>query len=220
MALHIAARLHAWWHGLWRSTDAVETELLYERVAAQFARCGIVTEEDRSALAAIIADDAMARLGITPDHSRAEIVYGLVIRLFDYDDLFLLPVIDWRERRTIAEWWALRDALNRQRVLVENFDDNCKTLVDTITALLQPIYASCPALLDQATDSDGITVPTQLLQSIGNPGVVTEAMLVTILGDESAAAALLPHLRQSNGRQRPEAIGAKLPRWHPAVAAL
>jgi hypothetical protein len=122
-------------------------------------------------------------------------VQRLVTHLFDYDDLFLLPTIDWRERRTIALWWELRDSLNRQRTLVEDFDGNCATLVETVTAFLQPIYAACPALLAQGDDSDGITVPTQLLPSIGNLGVVTETMLATILGDEAAAAALLPHLR-------------------------
>jgi hypothetical protein len=196
MALHIAARLHAWWHGLWRSTDAVETQALFERVTALFSQCGIATDEERSALAAIITDDAMARLGLSPDHAQADIVRGLVARLFDYDDLFLLPVIDWRERRTIAAWWELRDALNRQLVLVEDFETNCETLVETVIAVLQPIYSACPALLEQAADRDGITVPTQLLQSIGNLGTVTETMLGTILGDESAAAILLPHLRR------------------------
>jgi hypothetical protein len=205
MALHIAARLHAWWHGLWRSTDAVETEALFERVTALFSQCGIATDEERSALAAIITDDAMARLGISSDHAQAEIVHGLVARLFDYDDLFLLPVIDWRERRTIAAWWELRDALNRQRVLVEDFDDNCETLVETVTSLLQPIYASCPALLEHGADSDGITAPTQLLQSIGNLGAVTETMLTTLLSDESEAAPLLPHLRS---RLKRNLIGA------------
>jgi hypothetical protein len=195
MALHVAARFHAWWHGLWRSTDAVETRLLFERVAAQFSQCGIATDEERSALVMVIADDAMARLGITPDHAQADIVRGLVARLFDYDDLFLLPVIDWRERRTIAAWWELRDALNRQRALVEDFNTNYATLVDTVTAILQPIYTACPSLLEHAADGDSITVPTQLLQSIGNLGVVTETMLATILGDEAAAAMLLPHLR-------------------------
>jgi hypothetical protein len=195
MALHIAARLHAWWHGLWRPTEAVETEALFERVAAQFGQRGITIDEERTALAAIIADDAMVQLGIAPDDAQGDIMRGLVARLFDYDDLFLLPVIDWRERRTIAEWWALRDALNRQRALIEDFETNCATLVDTVIALVQPVYAACPALLDQATDSDGITVPTRLLQSIGNLGGVTETMLATILGDESHAAMLLPHLR-------------------------
>jgi hypothetical protein len=70
MALHIAARLHAWWHRLWRPTEAVETQLLFERVAAQFGQCGVATDEKQSALAAIITDDAMARLRISPTMRR------------------------------------------------------------------------------------------------------------------------------------------------------
>jgi hypothetical protein len=205
MALHLAARLHAWWHGLWRPAEATETELLFERVAAQFAQCGIATSEERSALEAIIAQNAMVQLGIASDHAQAKIVHDLVFRLFEYDGLFLLPVIDWQERRTIAAWWELRDALNRQRVLVEDFESNCETLVETVAAVLQPIYAACPALLEQGDGDDDVTVPTQLLQSIGNLGAVTETMLAIILGDESAAAPLLPHLR---GRLERNLIGA------------
>jgi hypothetical protein len=195
MALHIAASFHAWWHGLWRPTEATETEVLCERVAARFIECGIGTGAGRSNLMAIIADDAMEQLGVRPDHAQADIVQALVTHLFEYDSLFLLPAINWQERRTIAVWWAMRDSLNRQRGLVEDFDANCVTLVETVTAVLKPIYSACPALLEQGTDSDGITVPTQLLQSIGNLGVVTETMLTTLLGDESEAAPLLPHLR-------------------------
>ncbi len=195
MAFHFAARLHAWWHGLWRPTEAADTELLYARVAAQFSACGLDTDKGRTDLVAMIAHDAMEHLNIPPGHAQADIVQQLVSHLFEYDDLFHLPGIDWRERRTIAAWWELRDALIRQRALVEDFEDSCETLVETVIALLQPIYTACPALLEQEDSDDSITVPTQLLQSIGNLGTVTETMLTTIFGDESDAAELLPHLR-------------------------
>jgi hypothetical protein len=195
MALHVAARFHAWWYSLWRPTEALETEALFECVAAQFIECGIGTGAGRSNLMAIIADDAMEQLGVRPGHTQANTVQRLVKHLFEYDGVFLLPVINWQERRTIAVWWELRDILNRQRALVEDFNTNCATMVDTVTAILQPVYYACPALLEQVDCGHSITVPTQLLQSIGNLGAVTETMLTTLLGDESEAAPLLPHLR-------------------------
>ena len=207
MAVHLDARLHAWWHGLWRPAEAAETQLLYARVAATFSACGIDTFEKRAQLVALIADNVRAELGIEPAHAQCDVVHALVAHLFSYDDLFLLSAVDWRESRTIAVWWQLRDSINRQRALVEDFDDTCRTLIETITALVQPIYTACPSLLAPHTDSDGVTVSTQLLQSIGNLGAVTDQMLGVVLGEASDAATLLPHLHNRLERNLVAASG-------------
>lgn len=194
MDVHLSARFHAWWHGLFKPSEAAETQLLYERVTARFALSGIGAGEGRSHLATRIAEYAMQRLNIEPAHPQAAIVQQLVARLFDYDRLFLLPVIDWQERRTIAAYWELRDEFNRQRALVEDFEASCTMLAETAAALMRPILIACPALLEQGMDSNGITVPTSLLQSIGTLGAVTEQMLAVLLADQSEAALLLPRL--------------------------
>ena len=36
-----------------------------------------------------------------------------VNRLLDYERLFLLPDVDWTERRSISEYWAIREELQR-----------------------------------------------------------------------------------------------------------
>jgi hypothetical protein len=192
MALHLAARLHAFWHGLFRPTEAAETELLYQDTQWLFADVGIESEEGRAALVAAIAEDVSERLSIPPHHEQATVAHDLVAALFTFDDLFILPEIDdWRAKRTIAQWWDIRDAVNRQKALVADFEATCALISAVASAIIEPILSACPALLD-TPDCDGISVPTHLLQSVGNVGVVTEAMLAPILDDE--VASILPHL--------------------------
>ena len=193
MAFHLAARLHALWHSLWRPSEAAETELLYWDTQRLFADIGIADEAGHAALVATIAEEVCDRLSIPLHHDQATVAHDLVVALFDFDDLFALPQIDnWQTRRTIAQWWDIRNAVNRQKALVVDFESICAIISAVVTAIMEPILSACPALLDTYA-GDGISVPTQLLQSVGNVGAVTEAMLAPVLGDDEAAA-ILPHL--------------------------
>ena len=106
MPFHLGARLHAWWHGLWRPTEAAETEARYWETARLFAKIGIESDTGRAALIAAIAEEACERLSIPPRHEQATVADHLVTALFDFDGLFVLPRIDdWYTKRTIAQWW-------------------------------------------------------------------------------------------------------------------
>ena len=60
--------------------------------------------------------------------------------------------------------------------------------------MFEPLYSSCPVLLEDSGDSDGITVPTHLLQSIGNLGAVTQSMLGVAFAEELTERGLLIRL--------------------------
>lgn len=193
MTFHLGARLHAWWHGLWRPTEAAETEARYWETAKLFANIGIEAESGRAALVATIAEEVCEQLAIPPHHGQARVAHILVFALFDLDGVFVLPRIDdWYTKRTIAQWWDIRDAVNRQKALVVDFEFACATISAVATAIFEPILSACPALLED-DDREGIRVPTKLLQSLGNVGAVTEAMLAPILADDEVAA-ILPQL--------------------------
>ena len=194
MALDLGARLHAWSHGLFRPTEAAETEAIHARVSSQFAAMGIGTPEGRDRLVEVLTAAVAGRLHIPEGHDQARRVHRFVVALFQYDQLFVLPAIDWTERRTIAQWWELRDHLSRQRELVDQFEGTCETLVTTATAIFAPILDACPALLATNRHDDDITVPTRLIENLGDAGSVTEAMLASILSDQSEAGAILPQL--------------------------
>ena len=181
MPFHLGARLHAWWHGLWRPTEAAETEARYWETERLFADIGIESDTGRAALIATIAEEVCERLSIPPRHEQAMVAHHLVTALFDFDSLFVLPRIDdWYTKRTIAQWWDIRDTVNRQKALAVDFETTCAAISAVATAILEPILSACPALLED-DDRDGIHVPTELLQSLGNVGAVTEAMLAPIL---------------------------------------
>ena len=193
MPFHLGARLHAWWHGLWRPTEAAETEARYWETARLFAKIGIESDTGRAELIAAIAEDACERLSIPPRHEQAMVAHHLVTALFDFDGLFALPRIDdWYTKRPIAQWWDIRDAVNRQKALAVDFEPTCATISAVATAILEPILSASPALLED-DNRDGISVLTELLQNLGNVGAVIEAMLTPILGDDEAAS-ILPHL--------------------------
>ncbi len=62
--------------------------------------------------------------------------------------------------------------------------------------LVQQLYEACPSLYQQSADDDGISIQTNLLQSIGDIGAVTEAMQSVAFAEDLADAGLLNRLRK------------------------
>ncbi|MEM9060579.1 MAG: hypothetical protein AAGD13_08955 [Pseudomonadota bacterium] len=61
MALHLAARMHALLHGLFRPSDEAETRGLYDRVrGGLFARHGLLEPRAREQLIAELATEVLA----------------------------------------------------------------------------------------------------------------------------------------------------------------
>ena len=52
---------------------------------------------------------------------RGDIFAHTSLLLQQPEELFVLPSIDWTQRRSITEYWEIRDHLNAQRGLVEDF---------------------------------------------------------------------------------------------------
>jgi len=184
--------MHALVHGLFKTSDEVETRELYARVQRLFAQHHLTQPEDRAALIQLLAEDVLANFDLEPSHPERAHITALIDRLFGYEHLFVLPAIDWAERRSVTQWWELRDELNRQRGPVEQFDDTCDLIRGVVITVLEPLYEACPQLLDVSTDIDGITVETDLIQNIGNLPAITETMLTTFFADELQEAELLP----------------------------
>lgn len=194
MVWRVGARVHALVHGLFKPS---ETELVrqgWEELASLFRQAGLSDASDRTRLIEVIAEDVKERLGIPADHEQADLTLTFTRRLFDYEGLFLLPEVDWTCERTIAELWDIREDLTRQRGFIAEFEEACELLELAFTALLEPIYTACPALLDEPEDIDGISVPTNLLRSIGDLGAVTQTMLGVAFAEELAERGLLTRL--------------------------
>jgi len=109
--IHLAARAHVFINGLFRPSDESLTRVLHARVSGLFAAANLKEVENRDRLAEIIADDVLASFDNVPWDAGDEAY--LVRCLFDYEGLFVLPTIDWTERRSVSQYWEIRDELNR-----------------------------------------------------------------------------------------------------------
>ena len=194
MVWRVGARVHALVHGLFKPSEAELVRQGWEELASLFRQAGLSDASDRTRLIGVIAEDVMERLSISADHEQADLTLAFSHRLFDYEGLFLLPEVDWTPERTIAELWDIREELTRQRAFIAEFEEACELLELAFTALLEPIYTACPALLDEPEDIDGISVPTDLLRSIGNIGTVTQTMLGVAFAEELGERGLLTRL--------------------------
>lgn len=196
MVWRLGARVHAFVHGLFKPSEAELVRQQWNGVAGLFGGLGIAEQEGREHLIAALAENVQARLDIPGDHEQAAVVHAFIAEAFEYEGLFQLPVIDWGQNRTIAELWDIREELTRQRGFADDFEANCELLEVAFAAVLEPLYAACPALFDLVDEIDGITVPTSLLESIGNLGTVTKSMLGTAFADDLAERGLLARLTE------------------------
>ena len=194
MVWRIGARVHAFVHGLFRPSEAQLVQQLWQELEDQFRLAGIADAGDREQLVAAIAQDTAQRLGISPEHEQADLIRELTGQLFQYEGLFELPEVDWEQTHTIAELWDIREELSRQRGFIADFAAHQELLTLALTAMLEPIYSACPALLDEPDGVDGISVPTILLRGIGDVGTVTQAMLDVAFAEELAETGLLARL--------------------------
>ncbi|MBK7283819.1 MAG: hypothetical protein IPI83_04990 [Sphingomonadales bacterium] len=191
----IGARIHAFVHGLFRPSEAELVHRRWREVESLFQQAGIGEASDRGFLVAVFTKNVCDRLGVAPTHEQAGLIQAFISEVLDFEGLFQLPQIDWHQRRTIAELWDIREELTRQHSFVGEFDDSCVLLEAAFVALLEPLYAACPALRLEPDDVDGITVPTRLLQNIGNLGSVVQAMAGVAFEEDLRNPDLLARLR-------------------------
>ena len=194
MPLHLGPRWHAFIHGLFQRGDELETRELYDRVQGMFSRAGLTGADEREELVADIATGVLAAFDLGVDHRQATPVVHLVGKLLDYEDMFLLPEIDWTERRSVTQWWELRDALNHQRQFVEDFPATREQLGQAIVDFLGPIFEACPTLAEARGDENDITIATDLVNNIAGVGSVTEQALATFFDDDLHEAGLFARL--------------------------
>ena len=195
MPLHLAARLHAFWHGLFRPTDEAEARARYEAVSRRLAEHGVLEQKGRATLVEMLAERVASAHGLTPDHPRFPQVFAFVAHLMDYESYFVLPEIDWMERRSVSEWWELREALNVQQGYVAQFEDTCALIELVGTELLRTIVEAAPSYLTTADADTDITVETTLLHSLGNLGARLDQFLAIGFADELRERQLFTRLR-------------------------
>lgn len=177
MPLHIGARLHTFVHELFASKDATETKTIHNKLAQLFASRRLGGETERWILAQALAVEVLRRFDEDERHPEHNRIAKFIERLLDYEDILVLPEIDWQEKRSTSKWWALRDELLRQRHLVGEFDTTCDLIIGVAVHILKPLFAASPQLLGATEAGDGITISTPLIRNLGDVGKVVETMV-------------------------------------------
>ena len=195
MPLHAGARFHAFIHGLFRPSDYTQTRERYEKVACRFARLGLATEAGREHLIAALSERVLDSFDLPPDHPQREPIADLITALFEYEGLFCLPRVDWSERYSVSAYWEIRDTLDVQRHLADEFTASCNRIVWCITACLDPIYTACPALLASGDGAGDITVRSELVHSVAPLGAAIETIIAAVFDDALDEAKLFDRSR-------------------------
>ena len=184
------ARLHAFRKGLFRPSETTLTLEVYDTVLARLDQHGLSRPGGRAALTARIAAEIQEH---SPDD---EMIGRTVAALLDYEEMFLVPNIDWDERRSVSELWLLRDALKVQKTLLDDFDAVVAVITTTIGEVLFRVIHATPSLPTSAGADGSIIVPTRKLDLIGNFGDVVEAVMACCFADDVERRELFPRLRR------------------------
>jgi hypothetical protein len=205
--IHLAQRLHAFVNGLFKPKDEATARELYDKVRRLFVRQGLQDPQGRVAQAILIAEDVLDRLEEGSARPSVQDLADLILWVFDYEVLFELPKFDWSERHSVADYWQLKDALSAQRALLEDFDKSRELITLTLCSCLNPIVEAAPSDLRHDASADAITVPTDLIRTIGDIGSVTEDICQTFFADELKEANLFARHRDRLERNMVAASG-------------
>ena len=117
--------------------------------------------------------------------------------LLENEDLFAVPDIDYGGAIAPprSALWEAEDALRRTARVVENLDAAMATLVDVVTAMIEPLIAQCPALVrPQIAEERALTFNSSLLRLLTDLPGLLEGMVQLPFAPEVAEIGLLDRL--------------------------
>ena len=182
--IHLHQRIHAFFHGLFAPKHRVIAREHYDRVARLLVECHVETPEDRLSLAMQMATNVLSTIEEDFAVPSQDSLGHLIDRVFDFEEMFLLPKFDWAKTHSTSEYWEVKDILLRQQNWLEEFDETILLIEEAIHRCLMTIAnasANLPAL--DNTD-DAISVPTDLIHTISEIAKVTEATIATVFDHE------------------------------------
>ena len=120
------ARLHRFVYGFFRKSDRQEAEVLYHRVEQLLVSNRVRTPRQIEELSERITNEVIETLSL-PER-RDDEVRQFVQNLVDYEALFAMPDIDFRDSRSVSEYWELSDELKALKARLEKFPAICDAL--------------------------------------------------------------------------------------------
>jgi len=189
------ARLHAFLHGLFEPGDIQLAREAFDETEGLFLRHGLVAAEDRDRLIADIAHDIFETVIGVDERFERDHVAEIVRALFDYEEMFVLPDIDWSRRRSTSEYWELRDTILVQRGLVEDYEETVETIRTALANLFFVTAASSPLRDPGQAAGAAIRVTTKRLDLIQDVPNLLDRLIGIAFADEIEGADLFLRIR-------------------------
>lgn len=177
-------RLHAWLNGLRQPSDASLSREVFGKAQSLFVRHDIDTPDGRERLIISIATRIYETIiGVDEGFTRAHLE-DLVRALLNYEGLFVLPEIDWNERRSISKLWELREQLTTQLDYAKDFDAVIETLNDVLSDVFYLVAKASPKLVEDESRTGSIRVGTEKLDLVTGLPALVEDVLRSFFADE------------------------------------
>lgn len=191
---HVGARIHAFIHGFFNLGDKAETMKLHASVVSLARLNSVDTAQGVTELAVQIQQTATARFDLDERESRSAL--RLVEALIEYEHLFLVPDIDWHEQRSIAEYWELKEVLGIHKDWLTDYDSICELITRTVGQVMATLQDALPQNPEWDDRSDGITVPSNIINMIADFNRVVETVMYVPMSDDAAELKMFERIRR------------------------
>lgn len=195
MPLHLGARVHAFIGGLGKGNDRQEVLTLYNEVVAIFRAVDLSIDSAQSDVTLSLTPQILKAFDLPPDHPQAHPIASLISSLLSYEKMFELPKVHAIDQYSVAECWEVKDKLRAQQNLVTEFDKTYETLRLFICHLIDPVYQTCPMLLQEQSRKD-IAVPSHLISLLSGVGTVANELASVCYASDIVDPNLFPNLRR------------------------
>ncbi|MEM7243584.1 MAG: type IV secretory system conjugative DNA transfer family protein, partial [Pseudomonadota bacterium] len=222
MGFDLPQRIHAFLNALFRKSDREEARELFDKVRQLYRQLDLNPATAEQVVANTIAQRVAEHFELTTDHPCWPKLKELCHAIFEEEGHLQLPEINWEERRSIAEWWRVRDMLHEHRTFLEQFDDNYDLIIDALTFVLKPLLEGYPQTNGSTSKNGDIEIEIDLLHAHANLNEVIEKCAQIGVEEALVEPNIFPKLRDRLTRNLIEASGGnpadpdrfnKQPKW-------
>ena len=189
---HIGPKMHKFVYGFFRRSDHGEVRYLYAQIQEQLANHGVTTKQGIERKASKIADDVASTLRLS--RRDYETVHTFVQGLFDYEELFLIPHVDFKIERSVSEYWALKDQLNETKAFLNQYSE----IIDATTKFTLSVFSNLlPPNREETTGTDprdGLIFKAERIDHLTQIDARIEEMLGAAFADDIEHLGILKRL--------------------------
>ncbi|MEM7241529.1 MAG: type IV secretory system conjugative DNA transfer family protein [Pseudomonadota bacterium] len=177
------ARFHAFIHGFFRKRDAADAIDTLIRLERKLKRRKLW---NKKGVPQKLYEDVLVAVGkhpnIDPDDRSFLVGLWFVDHILEGEQFFSPPKIDWRKRKTIAEWWEFKTKVEAVSEQVDQYDKIVAEIAKAIVGMISAIQTASPTFFKaprygEEYEGDDINFTTTFHASLDNPKRMLDRML-------------------------------------------